>query len=145
MKIHYNPKLKKLARKLRINMSPPEILLWNQLKGKKLGYDFHRQKPIDNYIVDFFCPKLKLIVEIDGKVHIDKGEDDIKRQSKLESFGLKVLRFKASDIIKNINYVLEAIGDYVEKFEEEKHTPISIPVKSLKMRFHRTSRNHPSF
>ena len=119
MKIHYDPKLKKLARKLRSNMSLPEILLWNQLKGKKLGYDFHRQKPIDNYIVDFFCPKLKLIIEVDGKVHIDKGEDDIKRQSKLESFGLKVLRFKASDIMKNLNYVIEAIEDYVEKFEEK--------------------------
>ena len=53
MKLYYNPKLKKLARKLRKNMSLPEILLWNQLKGKKLGYDFHRQKPIDNYIEVF--------------------------------------------------------------------------------------------
>ncbi len=120
MKIYYNPKLKKLARKLRNNMSLPEALLWNQLKRKKLrGYDFHRQKPIDNYIVDFFCPKLKLIVEVDGKVHIDKGEDDFTRQSRLESLGLKVLRFKASDIMKNLNDVIEAIEDYIEEFEKE--------------------------
>ena len=119
MKIYYNTKLKKLARKLRSNMSLPEALLWNQLKRIKLGYDFHRQKPVDNYIVDFFCPKLKLIVEVDGKFHIDKGEDDIARQSRLESFGLKVLRFKASDIMKNLNDVIEAIEDYIEEFEKE--------------------------
>ncbi len=117
MKIYYNPKLKKLARKLRNNMSPPEVILWNQLKGKKLGYDFHRQKPIDNYIVDFFCSKLKLIIEVDGKVHKDKGEDDIVRQSRLESLGLKVLRFKASDIMNNLNEVIEAIKNYIEEFE----------------------------
>ena len=117
MKIYYNPKLKKLARKLRNNMSPPEIILWNQLKGKKLVYDFHRQKPIDNYIVDFFCSKLKLIIEVDGKVHKDKGEDDIVRQSRLESLGLKVLRFKASDIMNNLNEVIEAIKNYIEEFE----------------------------
>ena len=115
--------MKKLARKLRNNMSPPEIILWNQLKGKKLGYDFHRQKPIDNYIVDFFCSKLRLIIEVDGEVHKDKGEDDIERQSKLESLGLKVLRFKASDIMKNLNNVLEAIEYYIEEFEKELHTP----------------------
>ena len=119
MKIYYNPKLKQLARKLRNNMSPPEVILWNQLKGKKLGYDFHRQKPIDNYIVDFFCSKLKLIIEVDGKVHIDKGEDDIARQSKLESLGLKVLRFKASDIMNNLNEVIDAIVDYIEEFEKK--------------------------
>jgi len=119
MKIYYNPKLKKLARKLRNNMSPPEILLWNQLKRKKLGYDFHRQKPIDNYIVDFFCSKLKLIVEVDGEFHKDKGEEDIVRQSRLESLGLKVLRFKASDIMKNLNDVIEAIVNYIEVFEKK--------------------------
>jgi len=114
MKIYYNPKLKKLARKLRNNMSPPEILLWNQLKGKKLGYNFHRQKPIDTYIVDFYCSKLKLIIEVDGKVHIDKGEDDIKRQSKLESLGLHILRYKATDILKNLNDVIDSIKTYID-------------------------------
>ena len=119
MKIYYNPKLKKIARKLRNNMSPPEILLWNQLKGKKLGFDFHRQKPIDNYIVDFFCSKLKLIIEVDGEVHKDKGEADIVRQSKLEALGLKVLRFKAKDIIMNLIDVIESIINYIDEFEKE--------------------------
>ncbi len=73
MKVYYNPKLKELACKLRKNMTLSEVLLWNQLKRKKMkGYDFHRQKLIDKYIVDFFCPKLKLIIEIDGESHIYK-------------------------------------------------------------------------
>ena len=122
MKIYYNPKLKKLARKLRNNMSPPEILLWNQLKGKRLGFDFHRQKPIDNYIVDFFCSKLKLIIEVDGEVHKDKGEADIVRQSKLEALGLKVLRFKAKDIIMNLIDVIESIINYIDEFEKNEET-----------------------
>jgi len=119
MKLYYNPKLKKLARKLRNNMSPPEVLLWNQLKGKKLGYDFHRQKPIDNYIVDFFCSKLKLIVEVDGEVHKDKGEDDIERQSKLESVGLHILRFTATDILKNLNDVIDSIAIFIDRVSSE--------------------------
>jgi len=73
MKIHYNPKLKELARQLRNNSTQSEIRLWQYLKGKQMmGYDFHRQKPIDNYIVDFFCNKLKLAIELDGFSHYIK-------------------------------------------------------------------------
>ena len=54
MKIKYNPKLKEYARNLRNKSTLPEVLLWREIKGKKLGYDFHRQKPIDEFIVDFF-------------------------------------------------------------------------------------------
>jgi len=64
---HYNPKLKERARQLRNNSTLSAILLWKELKnGKIKGKDFRRQKPILNYIVDFFCPELKLIIEIDG-------------------------------------------------------------------------------
>jgi very-short-patch-repair endonuclease len=66
----YNPRLKQIARTLRNNMTLSEILLWKEIKGKKvLGYDFHRQKPLGEYIVDFYCPKLKLVIEIDGDSH----------------------------------------------------------------------------
>jgi very-short-patch-repair endonuclease len=83
--IHYNPRLKETARMLRKNMTLGEILLWKELKGKKLlGYDFHRQKPIDDYVFDFYCPMLKLIVEIDGDSHDGKEEADRLRQTKLE-------------------------------------------------------------
>jgi very-short-patch-repair endonuclease len=70
MKIYYNPKLKQLARNLRNNSTFSEVLLWNELKGRKMkGYQFLRQKPIGNFIVDFFCSKLNLIIEIDGDSH----------------------------------------------------------------------------
>ncbi len=100
-------------------MSPPEIILWNQLKGKNLGYDFHRQKPIDNFIVDFFCSKLNLIIEVDGEVHIDKGKEDAERQSQLEALGLQVMRFKAKDVMRNIQDVIEAISNYIEGYEKK--------------------------
>ena len=97
-------------------------MLWNQLKRKKLGCDFHRQKPVDNFIVDFFCSEHNLVIEINGKVHMDKGEYDLKRQCKLEALGLNVLRFKASDVLKNIKDVVEAIKYYIE-CEVSKNTP----------------------
>ncbi len=94
-------------------MTLPEVLLWNQLKRKKLGFDFHRQKPIDKYIVDFYCPDLKLIIEVDGAIHLDKGKDDIIRQKRLESLGLNVLRFKATDILQHLNDVIDSITNYI--------------------------------
>jgi len=74
--IPYNPKLKEVARKLRKQGILSEVLLWNELKGKKLGYDFHRQKPINDYVVDFYCAELDLVIEIDGDWHSDKFDDD---------------------------------------------------------------------
>jgi very-short-patch-repair endonuclease len=69
-RIYYKPQLKEISRKLRNNSTKAEIKLWSHLKGKQLmGYDFHRQKPIDNYIVDFFCSRLNLAIEIDGYTH----------------------------------------------------------------------------
>ncbi len=111
----YNKNLKKLATKLRNNSTLAETLLWNELKGKKmLGYDFHRQKPLCNYIVDFYSPKLKLIIEIDGVTHNYKLGEDIKRQIKLESMSLNVLRFLDSDVRKNPNGVLVVIKKWIK-------------------------------
>jgi len=72
MKIYYNPKRKTLSRELRKKSTLSEDLLWKIVKGKKIkGYQFMRQKPIGDYIVDFFCSKLKLVIEIDGISHND--------------------------------------------------------------------------
>ncbi|MBL4655418.1 MAG: endonuclease domain-containing protein [Bacteroidia bacterium] len=123
--IPYNPNLKLLARKLRNNSTLSEILLWQELKGKQLmGYDFHRQKPLDKYIVDFFCNELMLVIEIDGDSHqIDEVYDkDIIRQSKLESLGVHFLRFDDLDVKKDMANVLRAIENWIEEFEQE-HTP----------------------
>ncbi len=97
-------------------MTLSEILLWQVLKGKKLlGYDFHRQKPIGEYIVDFYCPTLKLVLEIDGDSHEGKEEADQVRQAKLESMGLTVLRFWDSDVKSNADGVVEQLREWIEE------------------------------
>jgi very-short-patch-repair endonuclease len=119
LKIHYNPKLKQLARNLRKDSTLSEVLLWQNLKNKQmLGYDFHRQKPIDEYIVDFFCPRLKLIIEVDGESHNDKMQQDIERQEQLESLSFHFLRFLDSDVKQNLDGVLLIIKEWIEKGEE---------------------------
>ncbi len=76
-----------------------EVLLWNQIKSKKLhDYQFLRQKPLDKYIVDFFCYELMLAIEIDGESHIKKIEEDQIRQQRLESLGIHFLRFSDHDV-----------------------------------------------
>jgi very-short-patch-repair endonuclease len=69
MKLIYNKQLKPLAKNLRKAGNLAEVLLWKELKGKQLGYQFLRQRPIDKYIVDFYCPALNLVIEIDGVSH----------------------------------------------------------------------------
>ncbi|HED38219.1 MAG TPA: DUF559 domain-containing protein [Ignavibacteria bacterium] len=114
--IPYNPALKEKARYLRNNSTLSEVLLWKYLKGKLMcGFDFHRQKPLDNYIVDFFCNELLLAIEIDGDSHIGKEKYDKIRQKRLEGLGVKFLRFADLDVKKNMNGVLETIEDWIEQ------------------------------
>ncbi len=106
--LQYNPRLKQLARKLRNRSTLSEVLLWNELKRKQmLGYDFHRQKPIDEYIVDFYCPTLSLVIEIDGVSHFNKQEADEMRQQRLEHLGIRFLRFKDLDVKFRMDEVLK--------------------------------------
>ena len=116
--IHYNPSLKKLASKLRKNSTLSEVLLWQELKGKKVyGYRFHRQKPIGQYIVDFYCSKLSLVIEIDGVSHDydeDKYRKDIIRQKEIESLGIKFLRFSEGEIRNNMFGVRQTIAIWIE-------------------------------
>jgi very-short-patch-repair endonuclease len=87
--IPYNPELKVLARELRKNMTLSEVLLWNELKQKQISeYDFDRQRPINNFIVDFYCKELSLAIEIDGDTHIYKYDYDEERQRALENLGV---------------------------------------------------------
>ena len=113
--IPYNPDLKQLARDLRKNMTLSEVLLWNELKQKRmLGYDFDRQRPIGNYIVDFFCKELSLAVEIDGDTHIYKYDYDDERQRIIEKMGVRFLRFEDIEVKKNMLNVLRVIEDWIE-------------------------------
>ena len=116
--IPYNPKLKELAKKLRKNMTLGEVLLWNELKQKKiLGFDFDRQKPIDNYIVDFYCKDLQLAIEVDGDSHNfeEVYEKDVVRQQKLESLGVQFLRFDDIETKRDMNNVLRTIEVWITK------------------------------
>lgn len=116
-KIHpYNPELKELARNLRKNMTLGEVLLWQEIRGKKLGYQFHRQIPILEYIVDFFCHELQLAIEVDGSSHnhSEVAINDLARQNELEELGISVLRFEETEISKNINEVIQTIESWIE-------------------------------
>ena len=108
--IPYNPRLKELAKKLRKQGILSEVLLWNELKGKKLGFDFHRQKPVLEYIVDFYCNELDLVIEIDGCSHNDKYNEDKIRQTELEKLGLNVLRYYDGDVKQNLTSIVDHIN-----------------------------------
>lgn len=92
-----------------------EAILWNELKQRNLGVDFDRQRPIDNYIVDFYCKDLMLAIEVDGATHYTEAgvEKDLIRQEKLEKLGIRFLRFDDDDIKTNINGVLEIIRNWI--------------------------------
>ena len=114
--IPYNPELKQLARELRKNMTLSEVLLWNELKNKQiLGYDFDRQRPIGNFIVDFYCKELSLAIEIDGDTHIYKYDYDDERQHSLENLGVNFIRFEDIEVKKNMNNVLRVLEDWIKR------------------------------
>jgi very-short-patch-repair endonuclease len=110
--IPYNPKLKALALKLRKDMTFGEVLFWNEVKENKFwGFDFDRQRCIDNYTVDFYCKELMLAIEIDGMSHNYEEafiKDEI-RQQKLESFGIRFLRFSEAEVKYDILNVIRAM------------------------------------
>lgn len=110
----YNPILRDLARELRKKGTLSEVLLWQHLKGKQLlGYDFDRQKPIDNFIVDFFCNELMLAIEIDGETHNYKIYRDRDRQKRLEGAGIRFLRFTDEEVKQNIEGVIDVIERWI--------------------------------
>ena len=117
--IPYNPALKDLARKLRQQGILSEVLLWKKIKNKSLGVEFHRQVPLDNYIVDFYCHELMLAIEIDGNSHSveEIAINDIDRQNKLESFGVNFIRFEDSHVKKNMNDVIRCLIAKIEELQ----------------------------
>jgi very-short-patch-repair endonuclease len=120
--IPYNPKLKALARKLRKDMTYGEVLLWNELKEDKLwGFDFDRQRCIDNYIVDFYCKDLMLAIEIDGMSHNYEeafAKDELRQQT-LESLGVRFVRFTEAEAKYDMQNVIRSIeGKIIEIIRE---------------------------
>ena len=112
--IPYKPYLKELARQLRNNSTLGEVLLWQELKGGALlDLDFHRQKPLDSYIVDFYCSELMLAIEIDGDSHDYGFAEDMARQRRLEALGVRFLRFTDREVKRDMTNVLRTIESWV--------------------------------
>jgi very-short-patch-repair endonuclease len=121
--LKYNSNLKKFSRKLRTNQTPAERKLWKYIRRNQINnLRFTRQKPIGKYIADFYCHKLKLVIEIDGDRHFKnkEPEKDKIRDKFFKNQGLKVVRFNNLDVYKNIEGVLQIIWMEVKKFEEGK-------------------------
>lgn len=126
---HYNKELKPLARELRNDSTPGEIILWKDvLRSRNMhGFQFLRQYSIDNYIVDFVCRKLMLIIEIDGYSHNFKYEEDKVRDAHLNKLGYEVLRFEEKEVKYDIDNVVRVIEDTVLNLEARDHQSPSPP------------------
>jgi len=110
-------KVFKNASKLRMQMTEAEIKLWDYLKEKRTGFKFRRQHPISNYILDFYCHKLRLSIELDGKYHLRKEQrlKDVVRKKYLDSVGIHEIRFYNEVVMGDIDFVLNAINNKIEK------------------------------
>ena len=107
IKLPYNPRLKQRAKDLRKAGNLSEVLLWNRLKRKQLlNLDFDRYKVIGNYIVDFYCPTLSVVIEIDGSSHDNKIEYDKIRDDYLDGLGLNIIHILDKDIKNNLEGVI---------------------------------------
>ena len=116
----YLPDLKEKARELRQNSTLSEVLLWNHLKQKEMyEFRFHRQKPILEYIVDFYSPELRLAIEIDGASHNESLVRDQTRQIEIEKLGIHFLRFQDIDVKQRIDEVLTTIQEWIEHHEQD--------------------------
>lgn len=109
------PEKQELARQLRQNMTPAERLLWQELRANRLdGYHFRRQQIIDGFIVDFYCHRAALIVEVDGPVHDTQKEADAGREAVLQGRGLSILRFTNQQVMNDMSFVLREIRVYLQ-------------------------------
>ncbi len=104
------PEIEQAARKSRKNLTPAEARLWAALRNKQLeGLRFRTQHPVGNFILDFYCPSCKLVVEVDGEIHAYQTEYDDARTTKLTDFGCRVLRFTNEQIMNDLPNVLAEI------------------------------------
>ena len=99
------------AEQLRLNLTIAERTLWERLNKNQLGNRFKSQHPIDIFIVDFYCHKYGLVIEIDGEIHLSQQEYDNGRTVELEKYGLKVIRFTNKEVINDIENVIQRIKE----------------------------------
>lgn len=108
-----SPEIHRRARELRKQMTPSERLLWDALRGNSLnGFKFRRQHPVKNFIVDFYCHEIKLVIEVDGGIHQQKDQEeyDSGRTFELEELGLRIIRFRNEDVLESLETVVTQIS-----------------------------------
>ncbi len=110
----YTQKARELSKVLRQSMTASEKILWNEIKGKKLRFQFFRQFPILDYVVDFYCKELGLAIEIDGGSHENMFLEDSKRQERIEQLGVTFIRFSNNEIENDLQNVLKKLMDKTE-------------------------------
>jgi very-short-patch-repair endonuclease len=102
------------AKELRRDMTPAEKILWQELRGNKLGVHFRRQQVIAGFIVDFYCHKAALVIEVDGDIHDSQQEEDARREKVLSEMGLRVVRFRNKEVMRDLSAVVGKIRELVE-------------------------------
>ncbi len=119
-KIHNLKHYKPIRKKLRNSMTPAEVILWSKIKNKQLGYKFRRQQGIGKYIVDFYCPELRLVIEVDGSTHDSEEQinKDENRQKFLENIGLTVKRYTDTQVVKGLDNVIEDLQQTINELKE---------------------------
>jgi very-short-patch-repair endonuclease len=103
------------AKELRREMTPAEKLLWQEVRARKLGVRFRRQQIIQGFIVDFYCHKAALVVEVDGDIHDLQQEEDARREKVLSEMGLRIVRFRNDEVLKNLSTVVGSIKQRLAK------------------------------
>ena len=103
------------ARELRRDMTPAEKILWEELRANKLGVHFRRQQVIQGFIVDFYCHKAGLVIEVDGDIHDLQQEEDTRREKALQEMGLKIVRFRNDEVLKDLSAATEKIKTQIAK------------------------------
>lgn len=118
--IPYDKRMKFIARKLRKKMTFSEVLLWKQIRRRKLGVQFHRQVPMDKFVVDFYCHEIMLAIEIDGSSHNNPQsiKYDEERQRILESYGVKFFRIPDREVKQNLDWVVRYLEAKVKELLE---------------------------
>ena len=99
------------AKELRRDMTPAEKILWEELRANKLGVRFRRQQVIQGFIVDFYCHRAGLVIEVDGDVHDLQKEEDERRERVLSTLGLRVVRFGNDEVMRNLSAVVGKIKE----------------------------------
>jgi very-short-patch-repair endonuclease len=111
--MYYNaqPTIFARAKELRENMTSAEKVLWERLRCNQLGVRFKAQHPIDIFIADFYCHRAKLVVEVDGEIHVSQSDYDDGRTAELERLGLTLIRFTNEEVLKDVDLVIQQIKD----------------------------------